>query len=197
MSRYDPKIHKRRSIRLKGYDYSRPGLYFVTICVQHKKCLFGGIRGNQLQLNEAGQMVQAEWEKLPRRFPNVRLHEYVVMPNHFHAILEITSEAGSLPEVAEFREDHTPAPGPEVSQQQQGSAVKKTLGQIVGAFQSITTVAYIRGVKTQNWPPFQGKLWQRNYWDRIIRDENAYQNISAYIINNPAKWIEDRFNPKK
>lgn len=142
-------------------------------------------------------MVQAEWGKLPRRFPKVRLHEYVVMPNHFHAILEITDEAGSLPEVAEFREDQVPAPGPEVSQQQQGSAVKKTLGQIVGAFQSITTVAYIRGVKNQNWPSFQGKLWQRNYWDRIIRDEDAYQNISAYIINNPAKWIEDRFNPKK
>ena len=97
--KYDPQKHHRRNIRLKGYDYSRAGLYFVTICVQNRECLFGKIEGAspmndqntdaQMILNDAGKMVQSEWIKLPERFTNIAIHEYIVMPNHFHAILEI------------------------------------------------------------------------------------------------------------
>jgi putative transposase len=177
--KYDPARHHRRSIRLKGYDYSRAGLYFITICVKNHVCLFGKVvapkpgERPQMILNDAGKMVKSEWEKLPDRYNNIVLHEYIVMPNHFHGILEIvepTAVGASLVD----------AP---------------TVGQMVGAFQSIVTVEYIRGVRNQNWKPFNGKLWQRNYWENIIRNKTAYQNISNYIVNNPSKWYNDRFNP--
>src|SRR5215210_2961095 len=93
--KYNPEIHKRRSIRLKGYDYSQEGLYFITICVQNRKCLFGKIENDEMILNDAGQMVQTEWEKLTERFNNIELHEFVVMPNHFHGILEIVHNVGA------------------------------------------------------------------------------------------------------
>ena len=89
MAKYNPKKHHRRSIRLKGYDYTQAGLYFVTFCVQNRLSLFGNIENGKMDLNDAGKMVTIEWLKLPERFKNIKLHEYVVMPNHFHAILEI------------------------------------------------------------------------------------------------------------
>lgn len=94
MNKYNPNIHHRRSIRLKGYDYSQAGLYFITVCVANREYLFGDIVGvslvdTQMILNDAGKMVAAEWFKLSKRFKNIRLHEYIVMPNHFHAISAI------------------------------------------------------------------------------------------------------------
>ncbi len=237
MNQYNPNIHHRRSIRLKGYDYSQAGLYFITICVQNRKCLFGEIANGEMILNDAGIMVENEWLKLPERFNNIQLHEYVVMPNHFHAILEIV---GATLVVAPLvvAPDHDTAPNHDIDQQPQGQqegqpqgiaptenkkkgnhegnekgnheglprreiekgqlqgiapTKNKTIGDMLGAFQSIVTVEYIRGVKTLGWQPFNGKLWQRNYWEHIIRNEQSYQNISNYIINNPKKWDEDKF----
>lgn len=188
---YDPQKHHRHSIRLKGYDYSQAGLYFITICVQHRLCLLGDItvgaipcgcpneingtgfigsidfidrgrpQGSPLRLNDAGKMVEHEWLNLPDRFPNIQLHEFVVMPNHFHAILQIC-EKGNI-----------------------------TVGNIVGAFQSIVTVEYTHGVKQQDWQPFPGKLWQRDYWEHIIRNQREYDNIANYILNNPFLWDKD------
>lgn len=205
--KFNSKIHRRRSIRLKGYDYSQEGLYFVTICVRKRKCLFGYIVREQviendtsigtplvgalpeshdpnegvptrgtptggdnaiMELNDAGRMIETVWLELPDRFPNIKLHEYVVMPNHFHAIIEIVG---------------APLVDPP----------SKSLFDIIDAFKSITTVAYIDGVKTKGWPRFQRKLWQRDYWEHIIRREGAYDTISNYIVNNPAKWREDRY----
>lgn len=189
--------HHRRSIRMKGYDYSQEGLYFITICVQNKECLFGDItvgaypcgrpnddggNGNDeissnneislsgqpqghaptMQLNDAGIKVEKQWLALTNRFPNVQLHEYVVMPNHFHGILEIVSD--------------------------EPRAKRKTVGDMMDAFKSITTVEYIRGVKNLGWTPFNGKLWQRNYYEHIIRDYDAFVRISDYIRENPEKW---------
>ena len=223
---YNPDIHHRRSIRLKGYDYSKEGLYFITICVQDRACLFGEIVGAplvdaqntdiqntdapEMHLNDAGKMVETEWLKLPERFKNIELHEYVVMPNHFHAILEIvgatlvvaqnTVAQNNMTDNAVAQNDNT------VNHdmgQPQGIAPTaiitknivnvKTVGDMVGAFQSIVTVNYIRGVKTLGWESFNGKLWQRNYYEHIIRDEQSYQRIAEYIINNPAKWADDKF----
>ncbi len=188
MKKYNPNIHHRRSIRLKGYDYSQAGLYFITICCQDRECRFGKIENGQMQLNDAGMMVENEWLKLSERFKNIQLHEYVVMPNHFHAILEIV---GATLVVAQ-NDDGTQKGQP------QGIAPtdtekNKTVGEMIGAFQSIVTVEYIRGVKTLGWQPFNGKLWHRNYWEHIIRNEQSYQTISEYIINNPAKWTDDKF----
>ena len=188
MNKYNPNIHHRRSIRLKGYDYSQSGLYFITICVQNRECLFGKIINKEMILNEPGTMVENEWLKLRIRFPNIVLHEYIVMPNHFHAIL-----VGATLVVA-----HNDVDVQQQKRQPQGIAPtinpkNKTVGDMVGAFQSIVVVEYIRGVKTLGWQPFDGKLWQRNYYEHIIRNEQSYQTIAEYILNNPSKWNDDKF----
>jgi REP element-mobilizing transposase RayT len=196
MNKYNPNIHHRRSIRLKGYDYSQAGLYFVTICVKNRECLFGNIADGEMILNDAGQMVESEWLKLPERFTNIVLHEYIVMPNHFHAILQIvgaTLVAAQNNTVAQ----NNMIDATEKRQPQGIAPTSKTVGDMVGAFESITTVEYIRGVKNKNWKPFDGKLWQRNYWEHIICNEKSYQTISDYIINNPLKWNDDKLNPDK
>ena len=99
-SKYNPDIHHRRSIRLQGYDYSQTGLYFITICVHHKKCLFGEIINNEnhspeMKLNDAGQIAHQCWLDIPKHFPNVILHEFVIMPNHIHGIIELTTPVGA------------------------------------------------------------------------------------------------------
>ncbi len=204
MNRYNPKIHHRRSIRLKGYDYSQAGLYFVTICVKNRKYLFGKIVNGNLILNDAGRMVNDEWLKLPERFQNIRLHQYIIMPNHFHAILEIVEGAtlavalAVAPDstVTQYKTNNSIKGQQKIAPTEKGQqkiAKKKTLGDMVGAFESITTVKYIHGIKNNGWRPFDGKLWQRNYWESIIRDEKSFQTISAYIINNPLKWNNDKF----
>jgi len=187
MNRYNPKIHHRKSIRLKGYDYSRAGLYYITICVQNRKHLFGRVENKKMIFSEAGEMIENQWLALTQRFPKIQLHEYIIMPNHFHSILEIigtkTTEGASL----------ILAPDNEKGQPQGIAPTNKTIGDIIGAFKSITTNEYIKNVKANNWQRFDRRLWQRNYWERIIRDEKAYDNISDYIIDNPKNWNEDKF----
>ncbi len=159
-------------------------------------------------LNDAGRMVFEEWQKIPQRFSNTRLHSFQIMPNHFHAILEIISSTttvgptlvvGPIVEEGQSQEEKGQPRGvapttdnPTDSIPSENSPKKKVLGDIIGAFESITTVEYIRGVKTKDWQPFEKKLWQRNYWEHIIRNEKEYRRISQYIINNPKKWSEDR-----
>lgn len=193
MNKYNPHIHHRRSIRLKGYDYAQAGLYFITICCQDRACLFGVIENGQMQLNDAGMMVENKWLKLPERFKNIQLHEYVVMPNHFHAILEIV---GATLVVAQNDNDVQIEMDTQKGQPKGIAPTGKTVGDMVGAFQSIVTVEYIRGVKTLGWTPFNGKLWQRNYYEHIIRNEKSYLTISNYIINNAEKWVHDKFHIK-
>ncbi len=207
---YNSNNHHRRSIRLKGYDYSQSGLYFITICVQNRECLFGEIVGASLVdvkktdakmiLNDAGTMIKNEWLKLPERFTNVSLNEYIVMPNHFHAILEIVGATLVVAQNDVNIQNDVVAQNVVVAQngngnkqgQPQGIApTGKTIGDMVGAFESITTMQYIRGVKNNNWQTFDKKLWQRNYWEHIIRNEQSYLKISEYIINNPANWNND------
>lgn len=226
MNKYNPNIHHRKSIRLKGYDYSQAGLYFITICVNRRGnplwLPFGNIKNGEMMLNDAGRMVENEWWKLPQRFSNIELHEYVAMSNHFHAIIEIVgatlvvdqndekktvaqndrNEQNNLvqPETVQPETVQSEMVQPENQMgQPQGiapTAKPKTVGDMVGAFQSIVTVEYIRGVKQLGWQPFNGKLWQRNYWEHIIRDELSYQRISEYIINNPKNWDNDKLNGK-
>ena len=159
MNQYTPNIHHRRSIRLKGYDYSQVGLYFITICCQDRACLFGDVVNGEMVLNDAGMMVENEWLKLPSRFQNIQLHEYVVMPNHFHAILEIVwatlvvTQNETVTRNGDDSQNGQPQNG-----QPQGIAPTQTIGDMMDAFKSITTVEYIRGVKTLGWQPFDGKL---------------------------------------
>ncbi len=172
--RYDLNKHHRRSIRLRGYNYATPRAYFVTVCVYGWRCLFGAVVDGDLVLNDAGRMVRAIWDALPGRFPALAPDSAVIMPNHFHAIVVIAGIA-LLPERA--------------------ATAQPTLGVIVGAFKSLTTNAYIRGVQDQNWEPFDQRLWQRNYYEHIVRDDNDLANIHDYIQHNPARWADDQLHP--
>lgn len=191
--KYDPKIHHRRSIRLKGYDYSRAGLYFITICTQNHVHFFGHIENGQMVLNDAGRMIEKWYNELENKYPDKHCHEMVVMPNHFHCIIEnISGEHVIRPENDERGRPENDERGQR--ENQYGLDNKKynaTIGDAMDWFKTMTTNDYIRGVKIMGWQRFDGKLWQRNYWEHIIRDERAYNTISEYIINNPVNWDKD------
>lgn len=180
---YNPEIHHRQSIRLRDFYYSANGAYFVTICTQGRECLFGEICDGGMLLNEAGRVVAEWWLKLPDKFTGITLYESIIMPNHFHGILVVGAPSCGCPDA-----NLTPKTG-----RPHGAA--PTLGDVMDWFKTMTTNAYIRGVKKSRWPPFPGRLWQRNYYERIIRDEKELASISEYITLNPIRWAEDKENP--
>ncbi len=182
MIRYDPDKHHRRSIRLRGYDYARPGAYFVTICTQHRECLFGKIIDGQMIMNEAGRMIMRWWQELPRKFPSVDTDAYVVMPNHFHGIILVGAALCGRPELKLSGHPRRGAP---------------TLCDIMDWFKTMTTNEYIRAVRDHGWPPFPGRLWQRNYYEHIIRNEQELNEIRTYIFENPLKWELDENHPNR
>ena len=167
----------RRSIRLQDYDYSRNGAYFVTICVQDREFLFGDIVEDEMRLNDAGRMVERWWVELGNKFPSVKTDKDIVMPNHFHGII-VTVGADMR-----VRPDRT------------GAHIGAPLPEIVQWFKTMTTNEYIRGVKQHGWIPFRRQLWQRNYYERVIRNEDELTRIRQYIADNPAQWAYDRENP--
>lgn len=164
----------RRSLRLREYDYSQPGGYFVTICVQDRACLLGGVDQDVIRLNAAGLAIQSRWERIPSRFPNVSCDSMIVMPNHVHGILLLSREP--------------PEPG--------SLDDSVTLGDAIQWFKTMTTNKYIRGVKSRGWPRFTGRLWQRNYYEHIIRDDRDLDRIRTYIEANPSRWATDAENPE-
>lgn len=164
--RYDPERHHRRSIRLKGYDYSRTGTYFVTICTWQRECLLGTVHDGVVQLSEAGVVVQQCWDDLPRRFPGLTLDAFVAMPNHVHGILRIVRK--------EPPHDDCVA-----------------LGGVIRAFKSLAGVSINRVMGRS-----ERRAWQRNYYEHIIWDEEALRCIRAYIRTNPQRWESDEDNPK-
>jgi len=201
--KYNPDIHHRRSIRLKHYDYSQSGAYFVTICAQNKTCLFGDVIDAQMILNGPGRMLQTEWDALPKRFSGIELDAFAVMPNHIHGIIFIVGAplvgarfvVGAQPSDqnrAGTRPDQNRA-GTRPEQNRAGTrpAPTNTTGNIVGAFKSIATHEYVIGIRQQQWLSFTGRLWQRNYYEHVIRSEHELNKIREYIINNPLNWSED------
>lgn len=182
---YDAKIHHRRSIRYEKYDYSQDGAYFVTICAQDMKCLFGDIKNGKMDLNEAGKMADFWWREIPNKFKNIRLDEFTVMPNHFHGIFWILNSY--------CRGNPCGCPNEGRAGTRSAPTNTKTVGNIVGAFKSLTTVEYIRNVKLGKLPPFEKSVWQRNYWEHIIRDDEDLNRIREYIINNQLNWEIDEF----
>jgi REP element-mobilizing transposase RayT len=186
-SKFDPQKHHRKSIRLKGYDYSQAGAYFVTLVAQGREPFFGKVVDGEMVLNEAGKMVKVIWEAMPERFPNIELGAFVVMPNHFHAVVIIHTLVGA---------GLVPAPGFDET----GATTRvaptnpSTLGHIIGAFKSITTHEYITGVDEKGWARFDKRLWQRNYYERIIRNEREMGSVWRYIEANPTMWDADKEN---
>ena len=226
-------LPQRRSIRLKGYDYSRAGLYFITICCQNRICRFGHIENGQMILNEYGQIAYNEWTQLTERFPYFELDVFQIMPNHMHGIILLTEPVGTTLAVA-LNDAVVPndvvgqngigaivgnkndavtqniqydaiAQKRAVAQERAGaSPAPAAAGDIVGAYKSLVANGCLEIFKhnhimagfTPDNIPMMGKLWQRNYYEHIIRDEQSYRRIAEYIINNPAKWNEDKFFKK-
>ncbi len=180
---------QRKSIRLKGYDYSQAGLYFVTIVTQNRKNLFGEIKNDRMILTDAGQMVEKWYYELENKFRNMKCREMVVMPNHFHCIIQNVVVGADL-RVCPCVHPNNTMSGETIS----GEHIGSPLHGVVQWFKTMVTNEYIRGVKNNGWKRFDGKLWQRNYYDHIIRNENEHQRITQYIIDNPAKWQNDKLN---
>jgi len=172
-------IHHRKSIRLKGYDYTQEGAYFVTICVQNRLHLFGEIIEDKVFLNSAGIMIENWYNELNQKFHEIAACEYVVMPNHIHAIIE---KHEKTPVGADLR----------VCPIEQGGHIGPPLHAVIQWFKTMTTNEYIRGVKNDDWTPFEKRLWQPNYYEHIIRNDDEYKRIAEYINNNPMTWKDDK-----
>ncbi len=186
---YDPKKHHRRSIRLKGYDYTQPGAYFITICTQNRECLFGEVVDGRMVLNELGQVARECWLAIPDHFPHSRLDEFVIMPNHVHGIIWIVGPDGKkeLPAVGWNRipvgaKDLLPPRG-NPSPRPKGTS--RTIGSMVRGFK-IGVTKWAR----QHTDIYQ--VWQRNYYEHIIRNMEALRRIRWYIRMNPRRWAGDR-----
>ncbi len=197
--KYNPQIHHRRSIRLKGYDYSQAGLYFITICCEDRECRFGKIENDEMILNDAGKIADECWLDIPKHFPNAILHEYIVMPNHVHGIIELSENNIANVGAENFLplqnntihtvgvENFQPLPQHnEPPRNEFQKMIPRSIGSIVKGFKIGVTKWFRNNTEIE-------KVWQRNYHEHIIRNEQSYQTISEYIINNPSKWKDDKF----
>jgi putative transposase len=195
---YDEDKHHRSSARLKTFDYAANAAYFITVCANVRDNIFGEIVAGEMRLNEAGKMILEEWNQLPKRFP-IQLDEFIVMPDHIHGILFFVG-AGlvlALPDQRDLQNITDQLDGTDVTTESDGRATTRVaptgnpiLGNVIGAFKSITTNRYIRGVHEQSWLPFEKRLWQRNYWDRVIRDDRELEETRSYILENPRRSFE-------
>ncbi len=176
---YDPATHHRRSVRLKGHDYTQPGAYFVTIVTHNRECVFGEIVNDQVRLNEWGEMAAACWRDLPRHFEFVTLDTWVVMPNHLHAILNIV-------EAKHSQKAGNPSPLPPRGTQ------PGSLGALIQNYKAITTRKIRQSCRA---PDIFRFAWQRNYFEHVIRDNPDLGRIRRYIAANPVQWALDTENP--
>ena len=192
-----PPFYSRRSVRLKNYDYSSDGLYFVTICTEQRRCLFGRINDGKVKLTYWGEYACQCWEQIPNHFPQIILHDYVVMPNHIHGILQIDNSNDTSFKSNDCRclgrgeTSFAPAtyasPLPSLdTKNNQPAGTSQTIGSIVRGFKI--------GVTSEVHKLFPKIIvWQRNYHEHIIRTQKSYDIISNYILDNPNRWVEDCF----
>jgi REP element-mobilizing transposase RayT len=177
---YNPDRHHRRSIRLKGYDYASPGAYFVTMCSYEKECIFGEVADGSVRLNEIGKLVEQTWLATPTIRPNVSLDEYVVMPNHLHGIVIIDWEMRFDPVARRGVLQYAPT----VNELQSPS---QTLGAIIRGFEGSGTKR-INAMRGAPGTP----VWQRNYYEHIVRNDKDLDRIREYIHRNTDKWSYSR-----
>lgn len=166
---------KRKNLRLRDYDYSSSGFYFITICAKNREHQFGMVvgagpcAGPKMVLNDVGLMVESVWKEIPGHYPGVGIDQFIVMPNHVHGIIRLMSSIG----------------------RPRGAAPTIGLPDVIHRFKSLTTTRYCHGVTSQHWLPFSGSLWQRSYYERVIRNENELNEIRQYVLNNPTTWEQD------
>ncbi len=183
--------HNRRSIRLKGYDYTQPGAYFVTICTHDWACLFGDVVDGKMRLNAFGEIVHQCWLAIPQHFSPVTLDEFVIMPNHVHGIIGIMdAEPVANPTVGATHASPLRWPLPHQSSPRPRGPQRQSIGAIVGSFKSAVTKRINAHRGTPGAP-----IWQRNYFEHIIRDAASLDRIRRYIAENPLRWHLDRENP--
>ena len=170
---YSSEARHRRSIRLKGYDYAQAGAYFVTVCSRGRECVFGEVVEGEVRLNGVGRVVEEVWGETARMRPEVELDAFVVMPNHFHASMFVrAADKGRMQYAPTFR---SPA---------------QTVGAVVRGFKSATTRRINEMRSTTG-----VQVWQRNYYEHVIRNEEELRGVRQYIEDNPAKWALDEENP--
>jgi REP element-mobilizing transposase RayT len=175
--KYNRELHRRRSIRLKEYDYSQPGAYFITICAWNRECLFGEINDGKMHLNAYGEIVNKEWIRTANIRSNIELDQYVIMPNHLHGILVINGDCRGTLQRAPTRE-------------QFGKPVSNSIPTIIRLFKSAVTKTINEIRNTLGMP-----VWQRNYYEHVIRNEKEMNSVREYIGNNPLQWADDENNP--
>ncbi len=166
-------MHHRRSIRLQNYDYTQAGAYFITLCTYKRQCILGEVVADKVQLTHAGEVARECWDAIPDHFPQVELDAYVIMPNHSHSILVITVGATHASPLLSPRGPHP-----------------QSVGAIIGSFKSAVT----KQLNLLHHTPGR-TVWQRNYYEHIIRDKNDLDHIRRYIADNPAQWAEDENHP--
>ncbi|MDD4013918.1 MAG: hypothetical protein PHW14_06985 [Candidatus Omnitrophica bacterium] len=172
---------KRRSVRLRNYDYTRQGAYYVTVCANDRKCVFGDVRDGEMVLNEYGEFADKYWNEIPEHFPHITLDEHITMPNHVHGILIITGHVGA--------NNYSPLQNTEISSAssiQRPRGTSKTIGSAIRGFKIGVTKRIRQNINMPN-------LWQRNYYEHIIRNEDDLARIREYIMKNPSKWGEDEY----
>jgi REP element-mobilizing transposase RayT len=173
--------HHRRSIRLRGYNYSQAGAYFLTIVTRHRTCLFGGITDGQMRLNEYGELIRAEWHRTAEMRPNIALDAFVIMPNHIHGII-------ALRECASDGRRGTLQRAP--TGERFGKPTSNSIPTIVRLFKAATTKRINIARRTPGIA-----IWQRNYYEHVVRDEDSLLRVREYIQTNPLQWAIDRENP--
>ena len=221
---FDPVLHHRRSIRLQEYDYSKAGLYFVTICTHNREKLFGYIENKKMKLNDAGKMVDRIYNELIN-YHNMEIDKYIIMPDHFHGIIKILVGADSISaqsddtiriddantaknDKSNFAQTHGPMQNTEYMTAHDTEHISNDkiraihndkkwatdtdggLSNIIQTFKRYTTIEYIKMVKKNILPPFNKRIWQRNYYEHIIRTNESLKKITEYILTNPGKWSE-------
>jgi putative transposase len=196
MVKFNPEIQRRRSIRLRECDYSAAGKYFLTICTRNKDLIFGVIENKNMLLSPIGIIAERYWKNIPRHFPNIRLDEFCIMPNHIHGIL-IIEDTADVGVQYEINRDHIePLPSIEPLQPDEPQVhsfqhiVPKSIGSIIRTYKTAVT----KRCKENGFDQF---IWQRNFYDRIIRDDSELRRIQKYVRNNPASWEIDEENPIK
>lgn len=172
MKNWHDREHVTRHLRLREYDYALPGAYFVTICTEHRLCLFGEIVDELMVLSPAGVVIESWWDSISRRFADVVVDDIIIMPNHLHGIIAVGVES-----------------------EVEGSAPLPSLDGIIQWFKGMTTKDYITGVKNEGWQRFPGRLSQQGYYEHIVRSDRALERLRAYIAANPSQWSLDQENP--
>ena len=179
-----PSKNKHRKLsRLKDYDYSSEGMYFVTICTHERRCLFGDIKEGEIVLNDAGWAAVQCWNDIPKHFPHTRLDEFIVMPNHVHGILCLGADHVGA-------NNYSPLQSKLSVQLVRPRGTSKTIGSMIRGFK-IGVTKWIRQNKNMD----LHNVWQRNYYDHIIRNDSDLNHIRKYIADNPLKWAMDKNNP--